>query len=319
MRRYLLHIGFFCIWLTPVFPQYLSVDELLNKGSVEISQRRFADAINSFSRVINMAPSNLQAYTGRAMACIYSAFYEEAMRDIVKALSIDNNYPEAYYVRGWLEIYQRQYDRALLDFNTALDINPSFKPAKAGRIQIYILMNDIVKAQELADACIKEDPSYGDYFFYKAKIMNMRQKYQDAIEYFNLALDISTNIDRYEIYLNRGNVKQTMNLLISAKDDFDKAIGIDSSHASAFHARAVTFYRLGYYPEALKDFNKAIELIEQSKEKYENPNEAYYNRGMTYFRLSEYGKACRNFHTACGLGNTNACKMVVLNCSAGNP
>ena len=55
------------------------------------------------------------------------------------------------------------------------------------------------------------------------------------------------------------------------------------------------------------DFNAVIELDPK------NPF-AFYNRGMINFKQGKKLESCDDFHTACELGNTNACKMVINNC-----
>jgi len=37
--------------------------------------------------------------------------------------------------------------------------------------------------------------------------------------------------------------------------------------------------------------------------------------GMAYFKQNDKRNACERFHKACSMGNNNACKMIILECS----
>jgi len=45
----------------------------------------------------------------------------------------------------------------------------------------------------------------------------------------------------------------------------------------------------------------------------------YFNLGMSYYRLKEREKACPYFHKACTMGNTNACRMALMECAKAIP
>jgi tetratricopeptide (TPR) repeat protein len=94
--------------------------------------------------------------------------------------------------------------------------------------------------------------------------------------------------------------------------DLAKAIELSPGNASAYHSRGRIYYANKQYDEAVKDFSRSVEI---------NPNNdaAYYNLGMTYFRLEDSKNACENFHKSCSLGNKNACKMIIMNCTGATP
>jgi tetratricopeptide (TPR) repeat protein len=71
-------------------------------------------------------------------------------------------------------------------------------------------------------------------------------------------------------------------------------------------------YELKDYSEAVEDFLKALT--------YSEGNSAlYFNLGMSYYRLNEKGKACPHFHKSCTMGNTNACRMTLMECAKAIP
>ena len=66
-----------------------------------------------------------------------------------------------------------------------------------------------------------------------------------------------------------------------------------------YHNRGKDYLENGQYDNALKDFNKAIEI---------NPKyaDAYHDRGYLYYeKLGDKDKGCSDFKKACELGNCN--------------
>lgn len=288
----------------------------VKQGYDYIENRRYTKAIQYFTKLIDENRDFIEAYTGRAMAYTEKMMLDEAEKDVFKSLGIDNTYHKAHYVRGLIEINKKDYEKAMDHFETAIEYKQDYKEAKAAVINVLYRKEKYRKAQSYAEDQIKNDASYGGYYFYLGKIQYARGRYEKALELFDKALTFEANIDPFKIYLNRGDTKQNLNLLIEAKGDFDKAINIYDQNPSVFHGRGVVYYRLEEYEKAIKDFRQSIRLINREPERWKKNSETYYNIGMTYYRLEEKNKACKNFHFSCELGNSNACKMVVMRCTS---
>ncbi|MEI0559819.1 tetratricopeptide repeat protein [Brachyspira intermedia] len=75
-------------------------------------------------------------------------------------------------------------------------------------------------------------------------------------------------------YNNRGNAKSKLSYNEEAIKDYDKAIELNPNYSTAYNNRGNTKNNLGLYKESIEDFNKAIEL---------NPNyvQTYFNIVLT--------------------------------------
>ncbi|MEI0445843.1 tetratricopeptide repeat protein [Brachyspira intermedia] len=107
------------------------------------------------------------------------------------------------------------------------------------------------------------------YFFKKpidkSKLEKSRLKdYDKAINFYEETLKNNKDlkIDPYHIksYNNRGTIKYDMGLFEDAIKDYDRAIELDNNYFEAYCNRANAKYSLGLYKEALKDYKKALEL-----------------------------------------------------------
>jgi tetratricopeptide (TPR) repeat protein len=73
--------------------------------------------------------------------------------------------------------------------------------------------------------------------------------------------------------------------------DFDKAIELNPNLAEAYNNRGLVYGKLGNLQQAIKDFDKAIEL---------NPNyaEAYYSRGIAFGKLGNLQQEIKDYDKA---------------------
>jgi tetratricopeptide (TPR) repeat protein len=93
------------------------------------------------------------------------------------------------------------------------------------------------------------------------------------------------------IHNNRGLAYFDLGNYPQAIPDFDRAIEINPRFGEAYNNRGTAYGSLGNYPQAIADFDRAIEL---------NPRygKAYYNRGAACLGLANYPQAIADFDRA---------------------
>lgn len=206
-------------------------------------------------------------------------------------------------------IGNNQFGQALEKTREALQINSSSMAAIQKQINIYYLMNDDKEALRLIESAIDEYPDKPELFYLRGIVNNSRERYGRAVEDFNQALALLDEDDTYKVYLGRGISYMNLTEYEQAMADFSKSIELNDSVASAYHSRALLNYELKDYQAAIEDFLMALDYAA------EESAVLYYNLGMSYYRLSDNTNACPYFHKSCTMGNTNACRMVLMECA----
>ncbi|MES2538275.1 MAG: tetratricopeptide repeat protein [Pseudomonadota bacterium] len=103
------------------------------------------------------------------------------------------------------------------------------------------------------------------------------------------------------IYHNRGLQMSYLGYFREALVDFDKALSLNPNHILSYNDRGATYLDLGDYPRALTDFNKTLELNPQFPR-------AYFGRALTYQALNRHDEARQNYRQLCALGYSEGCE-----------
>lgn len=107
-------------------------------------------------------------------------------------------------------------------------------------------------------------------------------------------------IDR--IYHNRGQAYYDLGIVNEAMRDYDKAIELAPMLPYSYNNRGALFLDLGRHQEALNDFNRAISISSAG-----NP---LMGRGLTYLALGQKTLAQQDFLAACRKGFRQACETL---------
>jgi tetratricopeptide (TPR) repeat protein len=209
-------------------------------------------------------------------------------------------------------IAANKLSEALTKTKDALSVAPDNHPALQKQINIYFLMNDDKEALRVADEAIRKYPDNPGYFYLRGIINNAREKYGRALDDFDKAIDLNPGEILYRCYLGRGVSHMNLFEYDQALADFSASIEQNDTVASAFHSRAMVNYELLDYTAAINDFLKTLDLSEGN-------SALYFNLGMSYYRLGEKEKACPYFNKSCSMGNTNACRMSLMECAKAIP
>lgn len=121
------------------------------------------------------------------------------------------------------------------------------------------------------------------------------EKYQEAVEYYDKALEINPTVD--EIYYRKGTALDNLGQYEKAIACYNKAIEINPLDDTFYSSKAYSLDCLCKYQEAILCYDEAIEL---------NPRESiyYYNKGYSLFQSEKFEEALECFD-----------KAIMINCN----
>ncbi len=175
-----------------------------------------------------------------------------------------DKYPKASYIgyafKGDFYRNQGNYTEALNQYNQSVEINPNYGGIYHRRALAHHYLKD-TKAAE-ADYLRAIESGEGKYMSYAnlCKIHRMEGDYEQAMKECNAAIEGEDFPEKYNVYLQRGTMLALAKDFEGALADYNEYLQHDSQDAKAFRWRAIAYYELGKYDNAMKDIEKALDL-----------------------------------------------------------
>ena len=113
-----------------------------SRGTTYLMMSRPAKALEDFNKAIQLDPQNPNTYVNRARAFMGLQMLEEAEADLNKAIELNPNLLPAYFNRGVLYMLQQRPEKALADFNKCIEINANAPAPYFNRAVTYIELGD---------------------------------------------------------------------------------------------------------------------------------------------------------------------------------
>lgn len=258
------------------------------------AQKRYEDAIKQFEYVSKLEPFYSSAYSFRAESYIGLKRYNEAIDDVITALSIDGDAKAFYELQiladsaftqtvaklkvqklkepknsSWSYdigvVYEKtdRYAKAIPYYKEsfAIDVNKE----TASRISnCYNEIGDYEKALEYCDQAIALDSTKTIYQYFKANILDNAGRTEEAIKIMDGY--IAHNSDAYFPYYRRGWFKDHSGNIDGAIEDYTMSIALEPNYAYAYMSRGSLYLQKGNKQAAEEDFKQAVRLDSISEE-----------------------------------------------------
>jgi len=188
------------------------------------NERNYNDAIDAYSKAIELNPNYADAYLFRGFAFSVLLKYGEAIKDFDKAIKLNPKDEWAYNNRGQSNWYLGNYNQAMKDFSKAIEFNPK------------------------------------DEILYNLRGITYDKlgKYNQAIKDFNKSIDL--NPQNAMSYFSRGVAYANLGNYQKALRDYDRAIELTPKFGMANYNRGIAYEHLGYHQKSINEIKIAARL-----------------------------------------------------------
>jgi tetratricopeptide (TPR) repeat protein len=118
-----------------------------NKGHSLFYQQKPKDAINEYTKSINIDPEFYLAYYDRGVVYVNLEEYEKAIPDLKRSIELYNEFSNSYYFLGFVYHSQNKLDMAMANYTKAINTDPPYADAYFQRAEIYKMQGDTSKAE----------------------------------------------------------------------------------------------------------------------------------------------------------------------------
>ncbi len=235
---------------------------------------------------------------------------DEAIQEFTKAIELNPNNAFAYLHRGSAWLKKSEFNKATEDYTKAIELNPNDAKDNFDNDDEKIKLNDDEKTEffdalkeddtdkviEILDRLIEKDPNNPIYYTaYVLRGINQNEP-DKAIEDYTKAIELEP--DCIAAYYSRGEVLGEQEKYDEAIEDYWKTISLDPDYHDvhtniqwAMFTKGITLLEGGKYDEAIDTFEELLEI---------NPefSNAYYNCGIAWERKRKYDKAIEYYNIA---------------------
>lgn len=251
-------------------------------------QRAYPEYVSELSKQIAAQPEDASLYFQRAEKLFQEGEDTLAFVDIKEAVRLKDTDATYYLLYGNVAYELNEISDAQTAIKRAIELKPDFKEAYLRLARMHYDLKDFENAnktlEKLSDAVGEMAESYFLFGMIKKELSDTSSSianYQKAI---------ALNNDYYDAYMQLG-------LLLGAQENklgidyLNNAIRLKENSTEALYARGKLFQDLGYYKQAVQDYDRIITI---------NPEyaAAYYNVGWINFRVEKFEPAIEYFNKA---------------------
>ena len=240
------------------------------KGNLVVLLSKYADAVLSFQKAINIEPNRSDYLCNFGYALIQLTSYEDASLILKKAENIDtNNYLIKHYL-GLVYFNLKKYDIGLKYFNSSEFLSPNFIPSLIYKSKCLFHLGAYLEAIQVLEKTLENEINKKNFEILSLLgLFNIHlNSLENALKYFNLADNINPNSS--ENLSNISGVQIALNDLEGALKNALKALEIDSKNNSAINNLANIYLSLGEINLALEQYDKSIQINPHNFSIYSN-------------------------------------------------
>ncbi|KAI5812366.1 hypothetical protein BZA77DRAFT_145862 [Pyronema omphalodes] len=235
------------------------------RGTFKYLRGDSATALTDLSRSIELDPTMTQSYIKRASMSLELGDREAAAADFAAAIEHNPDDPDIYYHRAQLHFICGEFAEAAKDYQKSIELDRDFI---FSHIQLGVTqykMGSIASSMATFRRCIKNFERVPDVYNYYGELLLDQQKYQEAIEKFDFAIEMEKQTKPMGM-----NVLPLINkalALFQWKQDFseaeklcERALLLDPDCDIAVATMAQLLLQQGKVNRALEYFERAAAL-----------------------------------------------------------
>lgn len=246
------------------------------------------DAIDQFTKAVNIEPEYAQAYVERSRSYEATGEIQHAADDLKRALTFEQKQPELYYDAARLNYLLHNHNDALDLINKSIALNKKSESSFCLLSRIQMALEDYSNALVSINKAIDLKDNATNHF-YRGQLSEKMKNYNQSEADYKGA--ISKEAGYTEAHLALASLRLLLNkpeeALISCNTVLDK----DGNNKQALLIRSRVFARLTEYPKAIDDLSKIL---------FNNPDdkEMYMERGSYYQEFTQHQQAINDFSKA---------------------
>ncbi|MBN2213890.1 MAG: tetratricopeptide repeat protein [Bacteroidales bacterium] len=307
--------------LIPVFLFSQNARQFYKAGLNFKASNNHKDAIEQFSKAIELNPDYVDAYVERAYSYEINDQVNLAFEDYKRALVFETKSEEIYYNAARVCYNTGKYKQALDYVNKAIDLRKKYLEAYQLQTNIFLKLDKLEDAQLASQKALALKDNDLNHFLAGQVAEQMNNLNLAEEEYVKA---IIKNRKYVEAYVALADLRIKLNKLDQAINDCNSAIRLDQNYTDAYLTRSKAYIKKLDYPHAIDDVSRTILLKPNNKQLYfirgnyyqeftqhqnaisdytkvimldDKASEAYYKRAFSYEQTGNFKAAKKDYQT----------------------
>ncbi|RLB43571.1 MAG: hypothetical protein DRH12_02690 [Deltaproteobacteria bacterium] len=179
--------------LDPTWRYNVSIKAVAEKCAYLTRNGEYEKALELLNEALLMGEANAYLYRLRAFVYGQMREYDQAERDLSKAIELDHFSPDSFYERGQVRMFMGLIEEAIEDYGEAIRLKPDFARAFSARAGLYTRRGEFWKALDDINAALALDPDNPDYLHNRAVVLTGLKRYGSAIEDYMKVIRLRPN------------------------------------------------------------------------------------------------------------------------------
>ena len=197
-----------------------------------------------------------QDYLENAMDFTITGDYENAIKQLDKAILANPKFTSAFTMRGDNKVHLKDYKGALQDYNRAIDIDPNDAEAYKSRGNVKVKILDFTGAISDFGIAIEKNSNDAEAYNFRGMAMAASGNYEAALKDYNNALELNPKYS--EAFVNKADALIHLNKFFEAIKDCNFALQFTELPV-AYYFRGLAKVNLGDKMGGCLDLSKAGE------------------------------------------------------------
>ncbi len=242
-------------------------------------------AIDGLTKEIANDPQNAGLYAQRAALFYENEGYDEAIRDLSAALTLDSSNIDYHHLLA--DVYMDYFKSrlALSTMERAAALYPDRIPTLLKLSEFQLILKQYEQSLKTINHILEKDPQNADGYFMLGMVLKETGDTVRAINGFQTAVEIEPEM--VDAWINLGQLHARIKGKLAGRF-FDNAIKVAPDNPQALHAKADYLADQGDFSGAIALFKK----INISDPQYE---EGYFNAGLLYMEMDSVDQAYQLF------------------------
>ncbi len=265
-------------------------------GLTFIEAKNYMDAIDQFSKAVQIDPDYVDAYIERARAYRLVNETAKAAEDFDRALVFEKKKEKLYLEASDANFMLLRYDKALELVKEAIDLNSKSDEGYRLQCRIQVGMGNYSEALvSVNKALLLKDNAENNY--YHGVVSDSMKNYNQAELDYEKA--IAKERKFIQAYLSLASLRLHLNKLNKAIDHCNAVLNLDPKNKDAFLIRSRVYVKMLEYPKAIDDISKVV---------FNSPDDpaVYIIRGTYYQEFTQFQNSLNDFTKAIMLDPKNS-------------